>query len=465
MCVVLNVWSIWVLSNLENKIAFLEIAASYMSEIQQARRFEKNYLLYGTDLDEALQHLSEAEEILNNNSQAIEKIVSKQSFNTMVQDVAGYHQLLEQLGTARSEDGLRAIEPTLREHGSKMVSFAQEFERTEKASVDRMIQRAKQAPFIFLIVLMLLMIFIAMLLTRQLLITLSRFMDYATRIGEGDFSLIAPVRKYKDEFTKLAGAFNRMIKELDHRERVLVETHKLRAIGTLVAGVAHELNNPLNNTMLTAVSLREDHKSLTEEEKLEMIDDVIHETERSQTIVKNLLDFARKSETQLKPIELKQIVEDSISLVANQIKIAKLRLKTDFAESLPVIHGDEQILKQVFVNLILNAVEALPPKGNLLISTHMSREKGYVAVDVKDDGPGIPSHILPRVFDPFFTTKKTGKGTGLGLSVSRNIIAKLGGEISVTSAPGSGTTFTVLLPVTDRPSDFHSNFSIYTTES
>jgi signal transduction histidine kinase len=191
-----------------------------------------------------------------------------------------------------------------------------------------------------------------------------------------------------------------------------------------------------------------------------LVQDIIHETERSQAIVRNLLDFARKSEAQLEPIELKQIVEDSITLVANQIKIARVKLATSFADSLPVIHGDEQLLKQVFVNLLLNAVDALPPKGNLWISTRMSNDDGYVAVDVRDDGPGIPSHILPRIFDPFFTTRKKGKGTGLGLSVSRGIISKLGGEISVSSAPGAGTTFTVLLPVTDRPSDIHSNFSI-----
>ncbi len=460
MYVVLNLWSIWVLSNLENKIEFLEIAASYTNQIQQARRFEKNYLLYGTNLDDALEHLSEAENILSKNYKAIEKIVTKRSFDTMVQHLADYHKLLEQLGTSTSEVELKAIEPTLREHGGKMVSFAQEFEREEKASVNRMLRRAKQAPFVFLVVMMLLMVFIAVLLTRQLLFTLGRFMDYTNRIGEGDFSPITPVRKYKDEFTKLAEAFNRMIRELDHREKVLVESHKLRAIGTLVAGVAHELNNPLNNTMLTAAMLQEDYHKLGDEEKLEMIEDVIHETERSQQIVKNLLDFARKSETQIKPIDLSRIVDDSIRLVANQIKIARVQLKTSLAESLPTIHGDEQMLKQVFVNLILNAVEALPPKGNLLVSTRLSNEKGYVAVDIEDDGPGIPGHVLGRIFDPFYTTKTKGKGTGLGLSVSRGIVNKLGGEISVASKPGSGTTFTVVLPVTDRPSDIHSDFAI-----
>jgi signal transduction histidine kinase len=118
------------------------------------------------------------------------------------------------------------------------------------------------------------------------------------------------------------------------------------------------------------------------------------------------------------------------------------------------------MLKQVFVNLMLNAVEALPPRGNLSVSTRLSNQKGYIAVDIKDDGPGIPGHILPRIFDPFYTTKTKGKGTGLGLSVSRGITNNLGGEIRVTSEPGVGTTFTVLLPTTDTPSEIHTGFSI-----
>jgi two-component system NtrC family sensor kinase len=455
MCVALNVWSIWVLSKLEHKIEFLEIAASYMNEIQQARRFEKNYLLYETNLEDALVHLTEAERILHDNSETIENIVTKHAYETMAEQVADYHKLLEQLGTTGRTE-VKTIEPALREYGGKMVSFAQEFERKEKASVNLMLRRAKQVPFVFLVILMLIMLFIALFLTRQLLFTFGRFMAYTKRIGEGDFSPITPVRKYKDEFTELAAAFNRMIRELDHREKVLVESHKLRAIGTLVAGVAHELNNPLNNTMLTAALLKEDFKELPDEEKLEMIDDVIHETERSREIVKNLLDFSRKSETQIKPIELNRIVENSVLLVANQIRIAKVKLTTDYTEDLPIIHGDEQRLKQVFVNLMLNALAVLPPKGSLIVSTYPSGEAGFVAVDIQDNGPGIPEHILPRIFDPFFTTKPKGKGTGLGLSVSRGIIRKLGGEIHVASKVGLGTKFTVLLPVTDQPSDLHT---------
>jgi signal transduction histidine kinase len=336
-----------------------------------------------------------------------------------------------------------------------MVSFAEEFVDNEQKSAKRMLLLAKRVPMYFLIVLFVLMVFVTAFLTRQLLLTLNRFMDYTKRVGEGDFSPIMPVRKYKDEFTKLAEAFNHMIKELDYRHKVLLESHKLRAIGTLVAGVAHELNNPLNNTLLTASMLTEDFSTLSDQEKIDMINDVISETERARSVVKNLLDFAREGETQLAPLAMDRLVEDSARLVANQVKFAKVNLKVECEPNLPRVHGDEQKLKQVFVNLILNAVDALPPGGKIDVKVKKDKTPGYILITVRDNGPGIPEHIQSRVFEPFFTTKGH-KGTGLGLSVSRGIIKKLGGYITLKSSPGQGTTFTISLPTTDSPSEIMS---------
>ena len=287
------------------------------------------------------------------------------------------------------------------------------------------------------------MVFVLMFLTKQLLTTLNRFMVYTKRIGEGDFSPIMPARKYKDEFTKLAEAFNHMIKELDHKHKVLLESHKLRAIGTLVAGVAHELNNPLNNTLLTASMLIEDFHTLSEKEKIEMINDVINETERSQRVVKNLLDFAREGETVVSSLEIDKIVKDSASLVANQVKFAKVYLKLDFESNLPRIFGDEQKLKQVFINLILNAVDVLPPEGEIRINVKKDKLPGYVLITFQDNGPGIPEHIQGRIFEPFFTTKP--KGTGLGLAIAYQITLQNGGYLKAGSEDG-WTRFTMSFP-------------------
>jgi signal transduction histidine kinase len=198
--------------------------------------------------------------------------------------------------------------------------------------------------------------------------------------------------------------------------------------------------------------LKEDLKTLTTDEKTEMIDDIIHETERSQRIVRELLNFARENKTDIKPLKIEEIMSDSIRLVANQVRLAKVSISLDFVKDLPPIHGDEQMLKQVFVNLILNAVDVLPPQGAIAISIHKQGKPGFITVDISDNGPGIPEHIQTRIFEPFFTTKSMGKGVGLGLSVSRGIIRKLGGYISFKSSAGKGTTFTVSFPTTDVPS-------------
>jgi two-component system, NtrC family, sensor kinase len=453
MCVLITLWSIYFMAKIQIKIDFLETSGNYRAEILEARRYEKNYLLYGTNLEDALNHLQNAEQILSDNSRTITEIVGQSSFQVMKTHLDQYHFLLSELIKPHTEEKQNQIEPQLRDHGSLMISLALDFEKKERASVDKMLTLARRVPFIFLGLLLICMVFIASFLARQLLGTLARFMEYTKRIGEGDFTPITPQKKYRDEFTQLAVAFNQMIHELDRRHNILVESHKLRAVGTLVAGVAHELNNPLNNTMLTASMLQEDYQDLTHDEKEDMLNDIIRETERSQKIVRNLLDFARESETQSMSLHLNEILNGSIRLVANQLKLAKVNLITNLMENLPPIHGDAQMLQQVFINLILNAADVLPEKGKIMVSTSKNDDKGYVIVEVKDNGPGIPEHILSRIFEPFFTTKARGKGTGLGLSVSRGIIRKLGGYIQVKSKLGEGTTFSIFLPATNIPSN------------
>jgi signal transduction histidine kinase len=453
MCVMITAWSIYFMAKIQIKIDFLETSGNYRAEILEARRYEKNYLLYGTNLDDALDHLQNAEQILNDNFSTIKEIVGASSFQVMKTHLDQYHYLLSELIKPHSDETKNMIEPQLRDHGSLMISLALDFEKKERESVDRMLTLARRVPFFFLGLLLACMVFIASFLARQLLGTLNRFMEYTRRIGEGDFTPITPQKKYRDEFTQLAMAFNQMIHELDRRHNILVESHKLRAVGTLVAGVAHELNNPLNNTMLTASMLQEDYQDLGDEEKKEMIADIIKETERSQKIVRNLLDFARESETQSTMLDINEILKGAIRLVGNQLKLAKVHLSTSFFENLPPVHGDAQMLQQVFINLILNAADVLPEKGKITVSTSKNDNEDYVIVEVKDNGPGIPDHILSRIFEPFFTTKAKGKGTGLGLSVSRGIIRKLGGYIKVNSKLGEGTTFSVSLPSTNIPSN------------
>jgi signal transduction histidine kinase len=447
-----TLWAINILAEVEEKILFLEVADDYTAEIQQARRFEKTFLLYGTNLEDAREHTRAAQRLTAEHIDRFRKVVGVEALTTMNRHLAAYLDLLESLGTQEGPE----YEDEIREHGGEMITLAQELVVKERARVHSMLTLARGVPFVLLGVLFAFLVLGFNFLYRPIRATLDRFVEYTKRIAAGDFSPITPAREYRDEFSTLALMINRMIRQLDRHQKILMESHKLRAVGTLVAGVAHELNNPMNNLLLTTSLLKEEYDALEDSERQEMLQDLVDQAQRSKNIVRNLLDFARESETTMEALDLRQIVEDTVRLVANQAKMKKVHLMMNLPNLLPTVHGDRQLLSQVFMNLIINAMEVLPERGKIRIISDTERKEGFLAIDVSDDGPGIPRHIMDRIFDPFFTTKSKSRGTGLGLSVSGGIVSKLGGEILVESQLGSGSTFTVLLPVTTVPSDVTS---------
>jgi signal transduction histidine kinase len=184
-----------------------------------------------------------------------------------------------------------------------------------------------------------------------------------------------------------------------------------------------------------------------------MVNDLVTESERAQKIVRNLLDFARESEIESEAHEVQDLVEDTLRLASNQIKLAKVKVKGDLAPNLPPVYGDRRQLEQVFLNIVLNALDAMPGGGMLSISCGTTRDREQVSVAFTDTGVGIPKHRISDVFDPFYTTKPDAKGTGLGLSVSLGIIRQHGGDMEVKSEVGEGTTFTVLLPIAKVPAE------------
>jgi signal transduction histidine kinase len=250
-----------------------------------------------------------------------------------------------------------------------------------------------------------------------------------------------------------------MMHQVLQRQDLLVKAHKLKAVGTLTAGVAHELNNPINNIMLSAGTLEEDYRDFTDEERLEVVRDLVSESERAQKIVRNLLDFARESEAEVDALDACEIVEETLRLAANQIKLSGTKVDHECPEHLPPLHGDRQQLQQVFLNMVLNALEAMPGGGELKISLDLDKSRERVAIEFQDTGVGIPEQHLEDIFDPFYSSRASGEGTGLGLSVSLGIIRQHGGDIRVRSRVGVGTTFEVLLPVARVPADLTTEIS------
>jgi two-component system NtrC family sensor kinase len=448
--------SLFVVYRLEDKLHFLKVADNFSFEIQQARRFEKNYFLYGTNLSDALYHVNTALTFLSTNHLNIAGVIGRKPYDTLFKHTETYRALLENLQLIVSKPESAApgkrdqLGSDLRIHGGEMISLAFNLVQEERQSVEEMFTRAKRVPIYFLIFLFLLMGYLAHLLTRQILGPLKQILGYTQRISQGDFTPVIPTRPYKDEFSALILAMDRMLKELSHRQEVLVQSHKLRAVGNLTAGVAHELNNPINNISLTAHLLLEDFHELPDAERLDMIQDLISQADRSQGIIRNLLDFAREGESKIEALDLGQIIQETVRLAGNQIKLSGAHLDVSVLPHLPRIHGDHQQLTQVFLNIVLNAIDVIPKGGRIQLSV-AHEDPNFLSVKITDNGPGIPEHILPNIFDPFFTTKTKGKGTGLGLSVSQGIVARHGGQLRVDSKVGVGTTFTIILPVTTFP--------------
>jgi len=368
-----------------------------------------------------------------------------------------------------------------------------------------------QKMFLILIILdsTVLVVFGSFLLSRVLVKPLKDLVRLTQKISDGDFNQTIEVTS-TNEIGQLITSFNRMIKRLkENQENIkmhleslelanrklkqaqeeLIRTEKLASIGRFAAGVAHEVGNPLGSILgYTSILAREE---VTREETLDYLKRIEKEIERINRIVKELLNFARPSRLEIQEVEINRVIEDTLSLLSYQKSFKNIETRLTFQPNLPMIKGNESQLSQIFINIILNAIDAMPDGGVLGIETvdcvvgserrddlehpYFSRRKDdpletdyyhlrspnpfsilftkfskgdqLIKVKISDTGIGIKKEDLEKIFDPFFTTKDPDKGTGLGLSISLRIIESLGGEVKVRSEEGKGSAFEVYFPV------------------
>jgi len=226
-------------------------------------------------------------------------------------------------------------------------------------------------------------------------------------------------------------------------EDQLVQNDKLTSIGLLAAGVAHEVNTPLAVISSYSQMLR---KAISpEDSRYKLLEKITKQTFRASEIVNNLLNFSRTNATEFTDVDVHQVIRDTIALLEHQLKSARIRVEQDFRAEWPMTFGNAGKLQQVFLNLIVNARDAMPEGGELRIITDTLNSK--IEIIVQDNGTGISRENITKIYDPFFTTKGPGKGTGLGLSVSYGIVQEHGGSVSVESKPGAGTSFRLELPM------------------
>jgi len=237
------------------------------------------------------------------------------------------------------------------------------------------------------------------------------------------------------------------VTQRERMEEQMSQTEKLTSLGLLAAGVAHEVNTPLavisNYIQMLAKQMPES------DPRHSIIEKIVKQTFRASEIVNNLLNFSRTGAAETANVDVNKVVEDTLALVSHPLKTSQIQVVKNLSEDLPAVRGSANKLQQVFLNLFLNARDAMPSGGILEVRTNA--HNGSVEIEVVDTGAGIPREHIHRIFDPFFTTQASGRGPGLGLSVSYGIIKEHAGKVDVRSAPGKGTSFHVEFPAVRKP--------------
>lgn len=301
---------------------------------------------------------------------------------------------------------------------------------------------------------------------------ISLLVDGMNKLSRGDMDYRINLNT-KDEIGMLANSFNSMVEELkQYRDKMenwtknleeevqkktaeivraqeqLINAEKLASLGRMAAGVAHELNSPLTGIVTFAhlMAKRIPPENAQDAEDLKVI---IDQAERCSKIVRGLLGFSRKTASEKAHVDMNTLIENTLSMVRNQAKFYNITFDVRLDKSIPEVNADPNQIQQVFLNLLINAADAMEEKGKITISSRMIEDGAdrFVELEFTDTGPGIPEEIRSKVFEPFFTTKPAGKGTGLGLAVSYGIIKKHEGQIFVKSEPGHGASFFIRLPV------------------
>lgn len=430
-----------------------------VSEVQQlsnalleARRFEKNYLLYGNSED-----LTEARNYLNNARVLVDDVASKRrkagvlsTMDSLRENLVAYEQSMEMLrmelqgGKAVSEAQLR----TIRQYGKEMVSLAENLMASESRRIISIIDTLKMQLLISVGVVIALGVTVSIMMFGRLFNTLYIIQTATRRIAQGIFEPLPEVSG-ESEANTIVRALNAMVRELELRQTQLLQAQKLSSIGTLAAGIAHQLNNPLNNISTSSQILLEEMDSADPLFMRKLLNNVESESLRAKEIVQGLLEFSRERNFSIVRENLATMVEKTVRLVSSQVP-GNVDIVVDVPSGLEV-RLDAQRFQEALLNLIINAVHALEGEAGQVTITAREVE-GYVQISVSDTGKGIPAEVRDQIFDPFFTTKVETGGTGLGLSIVYGIIEKHGGKIDVESEIGLGTTFTIRIPkdVTER---------------
>lgn len=450
---------------IEGKVLAGERISEFFDATLEIRRFEKNYFLYrqSADAAENAAYVARAQRLLQDNFADFSSLTEAARVAALRDALGRYSRLMSEYarlpGAAQSE----ALESLIRKSGKEVVTIAEEIARAERKRLQSSLERHRYSLIVSIVVLILLVIAIGRVLSRMVARPLKQMEESMEAVANGRRDQI-DIPSDDREIVSLTHAFNHVLQELELRQKHLVRSEKLASLGTLLSGVAHELNNPLSNISSSCQILMEEGEGADPEFGREMLAQIDEQTIRARNIVRSLLDFARDREFKRETLPLAGLIAETLRFVKGQVP-SRVAVVTDIPADIEIL-GDKQRLQQVFLNLVKNALEALEGAGEIVIRAvrrgaakndeapgrfkflaQCNPAEEAVEIEIRDNGHGIPPEVLPRIFDPFFTTKDVGKGSGLGLFVVYEIIEEHGGCIAAESEPGKGTAFHIRLPL------------------
>ncbi|MGC8490975.1 MAG: ATP-binding protein [Syntrophobacteraceae bacterium] len=428
----------------EQKQHFVETFDDLRNDILEARRYEKNYLLYGSvdDLAENRKFTQHSLELFEKEGLETKNLKARSMLKEIKQKLIDYQELMKGLELRPADRA--GLQDQLRERGKSLVTLSQRLVSFERERILVIVGSLESLLLISLGVTILGGALLIPMISAKVVTPLRHIERITHRIAGGDLSPIA-VKGTHDETQRVVEGFNKMISELEKRQEQLLQAKKLASLGTLTSGVAHQLNNPLNNISTSCQILLEEFDKAEPAFSLRMLTNIEHEVHRARDIVRGLLEFAREKEFCLTRSTLLDVVERAVKLIVSQLPPG-IEISLDVPREL-YLNLDSHRMEQVFLNLFENAILAIDPPGQLVVKARPDASSGQVLITVEDTGRGIPQAAMGRIFDPFFTTREVGTGTGLGLSVVLGIVQKHRGSISVESKEGEGTRFAMRFPL------------------
>jgi signal transduction histidine kinase len=444
LIVLIGMFALQNLNEILTKFRFTVIAEGLNANFLEMRLAEKNYFLYGDNeaFNNIKTRIDQTRETLLQVRPDIIRAVGAEKYTTLQEHLHAYAQLVDSISKANHRDA--AVQKKLREAGQNLKTFSENITALESDRIGAIIVRSKNILLYSFWAVVLFAFLFSNLIVRNIGQSLRKVVELTRSISRGNYRKIEE-KPSSDEIGAVISAINAMAEELHRREKEIVQSKRLASIGVLVAGVAHELNNPLNNISMLAQTYAEVYDGLSKEDRISFMERVDQETERLRVIIHNLLDYAKPKEQHLAKAAANQVIQKILALVQNMLDVSNIRIKLVLAEDLPVIYIDEHQIQQVLVNMAANAIQAMGKGGELRIASRYLPDKDEIEIEIGDNGKGIAPEFLDHIFDPFFTTKEES-GTGLGLWVSYGIIKNHQGNIRVKSQVGVGTTFIITLP-------------------